>query len=319
MKRRGGVRVGRGRTNVGVLVRLAIYVMAAVVFFAVRSHLGTMPTTDRTAQSGAPDTTLVLAGADVAPLLVAAAAARYRLEYPFVHLTTQPGGSAQGLQDLVNGRAGASFLCGEPTPDEQAVFRGAIGDTALWYPVAVGAALVVTGSATTDTAITLERLRSIVEGTGGTGPRLFAPDPNSGLWGVVLRRLVIRESARGATFLADDDAVVAAVAAEPRALGLVSSLALRAGLTRRGVRTLPIVPTSDAPPVAADNVTLASASYPLWFHLVLAGRADGDLQGSLFITHLTSDRGQRQIEQTPYLPARKVGRGIVVTRGPQVP
>ena len=36
----------------------------------------------------------------------------------------------------------------------------------------------------------------------------------------------------------------------------------------------------------------------------------------MFVTYLTSDRGQRQIERAGILPARQTLREIVLTRGP---
>jgi hypothetical protein len=40
----------------------------------------------------------------------------------------------------------------------------------------------------------------------------------------------------------------------------------------------------------------------------------GDDQGDMFVTSVTSPRGQRQIEQTDYLPAQHVPRVVYVNR-----
>ena len=56
--------------------------------------------------------------------------------------------------------------------------------------------------------------------------------------------------------------------------------------------------------------------YPLFHYLYAACLANGSVRGAMFVTYLTSDRGQRQVERAGFLPARQTSRRIVITRHP---
>lgn len=322
---RRGVRVAprRRRPGTGLLVRLFIYVLAAILFFVFRARVDWKQFVHRATSSGAPDTTLVLAGADVAPLLVDNMVRRYRQDYPRLRIDIRGGTTAQALQDLVDTRADAVFLARPPSSGDQADFTRATGDTAIWFPIALGAVLVVSAPDQADTVVSLETLRPLVSGKAGTGRRLYVPDPNSGLWWAFLARLGLPDAPSGTppgvVFLKDDAAVLTAVLSDVGSIGIVSSFALRKALSVWGVQTLAIQTEPGTRSVMADNVSLSTGNYPLWCYLYASCRAYGDMQGGMFITYVTGARGQRQIESTPYLPAKIVSRAVLLRRIPTKP
>jgi hypothetical protein len=87
-------------------------------------------------------------------------------------------------------------------------------------------------------------------------------------------------------------------------------------LARWGVRGLVGAPAAGRRAAAPGYEEIAYGEYPLIHHLIAACRAGGSIEGSMFVTYLTSDRGQRQIERAGVLPARHTLREIVLTRGP---
>ena len=115
-------------------------------------------------------------------------------------------------------------------------------------------------------------------------------------------------------FLKDDSTVAEAVRADDQALGLVSSFALAGNVQSRGVRALGLREAPGAAAVYPDLETTYAGDYPLWSYLYLGCRPRGSMQASMFVTHVTSPRGQRQIEQTEFLPARQVPREVFINR-----
>ena len=61
---------------------------------------------------------------------------------------------------------------------------------------------------------------------------------------------------------------------------------------------------------------IATGDYPLHHYLYVSCRPDGGIQGSMFVTHLFSGRGQRTVKRLGFLPAREVAREIVLTTDP---
>jgi hypothetical protein len=162
----------------------------------------------------------------------------------------------------------------------------------------------------------LETIRQYARGTAGPERRFYAPDPNSGLCDAFLARALPADSLRGTIYLVDDSAVIAAVLADEEAIGIISAFALRQTLSSQGAVALAIRAAPGAPAVAADNLTLSNGEYPLWSYTYIACRKRGDMQAAKFVTYVTGNRGQRQIEQTPYLPATLVPRSVVIDREP---
>ncbi len=168
-------------------------------------------------------------------------------------------------------------------------------------------------------SLSVDAVRGLVTGAAGASfDRLYVPDPNVGTWDAMRTGLGIPadEPAAGVVFLKDEAAVIEAVAADPRGAGLASSFSLPADLAPLGVRALAVRPDAGRPAATPGYEEIAYGEYPFIHHLIAACRAGGSIEGAMFVTYLTSDRGQRQIERAGILPARQTLREIVLTRGP---
>lgn len=265
--------------------------------------------------------TLVLSGVDLAPGLIARLGEAYRRDYADLALRFLPGGTTRGLEDLANRRADVAFLSRPPTAEEQRLVAAAARDTLLWFPVALGGLVLLRGAQCPVTTLDVAGCRALLAAADSTAPRLYAPDPNTGAWEAFLGRLgapaLDAATPRpGVTFLKDQAAVVEALRAAPGALGLVSGLGFPEGFTAAGVDTVALRAAADAPPARPTDDAVARGDYPLYHYLYVACRPHESIRGTMFVTHLTSDRGQRQVERAGYLPARHPMREIALTKNP---
>lgn len=316
MKSGPGAGLRARRRGVPLVLRLSLYILLAIFFLVLRPRIDWKQVASRTRHTP-PDSTLVISGADVAPLLAAEMVRRYQDVYPSLRIELGGGTTAHALKGVADRRADVAFMARPPSASDQEIFREVTGDTAVWYPVALGAILVVASPARADTTVDLATVLQYARGTAGPERRFYAPDPNSGLCDAFVARVMPADSLRGAIYLADDAAVIAAVLADPSSLGIISALALRQALSEQGAVALAVRTTLDGPAVTADNLTLSNTEYPLWSYLIVACRKQGDIQAAKFVTYVTGPRGQRQIEQTPYLPATLTPRSVVITVGDQ--
>jgi ABC-type phosphate transport system substrate-binding protein len=296
---------------------MCIYILVLVGLFSLRGRVDLKGLACSPTGSGSQDTMLVVAGFDVAPALAEHLVSRYKLDYPHVFIQKRGGGTSAALEDLVNSRAGAVFMSRPPTADEQGIFDTATGDTVLWYPVALGAIQVIQAPGPIDSSVTLDGLRALASGKAFLGvQRLYAPDPNSGLWDAFRAKLELpfRDEPASATvvFLKDDSTVVEAVLNDDRSIGLVSSFVLSSDLSPLGVRVLGLQATPDAGAVHPDIEATSEGDYPLWCYLYLGCLPHRSVQATMFVTFVTSPRGQRLIEQTDFLPAQLVPREVII-------
>jgi len=303
------------------LIRVMIYVLVIVVLFAMRDRLNVRGLVQRLTAPTAADTTLVIAGSTLAPTLVDRMVAVYHTEYPKLAIRVGGGQTTAALEELVNKRADTVFLSRPPLPSEQKIFAKATGDTALWYPIALGAILVVAGAGARDTTVALADLRTLASGKPAAGYRkLYVPDPNSGLWDAFLAKADLPPAGdtapAGVVFLKDDATVADAVHADASGLGLASSFALPDGPGKHGARALWVRTDKGPRPMAPDPEDIASGDYPLWSYLYVGCRPAGGAQAAKFVTYLTSSHGQRQIEHTEFLPVQQVMREIYLNRSP---
>ncbi len=314
-RRPGGAPRSR-RRNLTVAIRVAIYVTAAVMFFMLRGRVDWGLLAHRVSTTSATaDSTLTIGGIDVAPLLADAMIRRYADDYPKLRIRRRPGTTVQALQDLVDGKADAAFLARPPSAADQAAFRKSSGDTAIWYPIALGALLVVAEPTSADSSVTLAELKARAFSEPVPGRRLYAVDRNAGMWDAIAARLGGAPEAKpGTYFLANEDSVLRYALADRGAMGIISVFPLRRPLSAYGARALAVQKRPDTLAVRADNVTLATSGYPLWCYAYLACARRGSMQGGSFLTYVTGPRGQRQVEATAYLPAKKILREIVITR-----
>jgi ABC-type phosphate transport system substrate-binding protein len=133
--------------------------------------------------SQAPAASLVVTGGDLAPDLIPRLLEQYGRDHPSLSIESRSGGTNRALEALGAGRTGAAFLSRPPTPDEQARFREARGDTVLWFPVAVGGLVLLVAEISTMESLDTGELLDLVRGVPSPrAPRLFAADPNRGTW-----------------------------------------------------------------------------------------------------------------------------------------
>jgi ABC-type phosphate transport system substrate-binding protein len=265
-------------------------------------------------------TTITLAGKELAPGMIERLAANYHREYPRLHVELEDGGSVRALEALANRRAGVGLLYRPPTNDEQKIIKKAVGDTVLYFPIALGGIEVLANKAWPSDSLALNDLRAFMRDEDVKNvERLYAPDPNDGLWDAFLSGLGLSEDSaevRRVTFFKDEADVARAVAADPSSLGIASTLSMPDSLGELGVRALKIIPDSGGPAVEPGYEQIGYGEYPLYHYLYAACLANGSVRAAMFVTHLTSDRGQRQVERSGVLPARQTLREIYLTRKP---
>jgi ABC-type phosphate transport system substrate-binding protein len=298
--------------------RVVIYGVVAVAIFVYRNHIDWSRLTAGLQQPDPAAGTLLITGGAVAPDLVEILVGRYGGDYPALDIQTLGGGTNQALEDLLNLRADVALLTRPPTAAEQGLFRQVDGDTAVVAPIGIGGLLILAGTETLggEPSLTMAQLGGLLRGeTRDICDRLYAADPNLGHWAAAARLLeqspepVDRETV---IYLADDRGVAQAVANDPRALGLIVSFDLP---TAPEPTHVPVREEAGGVAVEPTYESTAGGDYPLYVTLYVACRTNGGIEGAKFVTHLTSGRGQRQIERAGCIPARQVLREIILTNG----
>jgi DNA-binding transcriptional LysR family regulator len=311
---------------------VAFYALAIAAVFVIRGQRETPGLGFRLPSESDTVTTITAVGRELAPDLMPQLIKKYHELYPKLHVRLEDGGTVRALEDLANGRAQVGFMYRLPTPDERRLVRTAVDDSVLCFPIALGGVAVLANSLAGVESFSMEELRTIARDQADPRfDRLYAPDPNQGLWDSFRASLEVTEDvARPAgnvapqlahiTFLKDEAAVIAAVLADPRGLGLASTLSMPDSLPDMGggrsVRAVPVLPDTGLVPVEPGYLQIGYGEYPLYHYLYVACLAGGSIRGSMFVTHLTSDRGQRHVERAGFLPARQSIRQIYLTRKP---
>lgn len=311
---------------------VAFYALAIAAVFVIRGQRERPGLGIRLPSESDTVTTITAVGRELAPDLMPQLIERYHDLYPKLHVRLEDGGTVRALEHLANRRAQVGFLYRLPTPEERRLVRTAVDDSVVCYPIALGGVAVLANSLAGVESLAMEELRAIARDQADPRfDRLYAPDPNQGLWDAFRASLDVTEDvARPAgsavtelahiTFLEDEAAVIEAVLADPRGLGLASTLSLPDSLPElggsRAVRAVPVLPDTGLVPVAPGYEQIGYGEYPLYHYLYVACLSGGSIRGSMFVTHLTSDRGQRHVERAGFLPARQSVRQIYLTRKP---
>jgi phosphate transport system substrate-binding protein len=311
----------RRRTAQEILrFRLVFYVLILGGFLALRYLL---PDVRSRTEPGLPGVgtpqSMIVAGVDVAPVLIPRITTAYRELYPELDIRLAYGGTRQALQDLANRKADLAFLNRRPTAEEQRLIA-TVGDTAAFYPVALGAIGVVSGMGSEIRSVGIQDVRDwMTEAQPGAGApeEIYLPDPNLGLWEVLAERLGVRETTEPrAVWLKDEVEVAKAVAARPGTIGFVSLLAVATDFERLGARLVPVSAGPGAHAVAPEPDSVATGAYPLHHHVYLAYLPEVAPAPSGFVTFLYSPRGQRLLEREGFLPARHTARIVQLTQNP---
>ncbi len=315
-----------------IFVWVALYTTVIAAVFILRGQQERPGLGIRLPSESDTVTTITLVGRELAPDLMPELIDRYHDLYPKLHVVLEDGGSVRALEALANQRAQVGLLYRLPTQEERELVRGAVRDSVLCFPIALGGIAVLANSLSGVESIGMNELRRLA--SAESDPRfdhLYAPDPNQGLWDAFRNSLDVSENVASrqrteatedprVMFLKDEAAVLEAVLADPRGLGIASTLSLPDSLPEfasgRAVRAVPVLPDTGLVPVAPGYEQIGYGEYPLYHYLYVACLATGSIRGSMFVTHLTSDRGQRHVERAGFLPARQPVRQIYLTRHP---
>jgi ABC-type phosphate transport system substrate-binding protein len=303
-----------------LFIRVAFYVLVMAVVFIIRGQQVQRGLGLRLSNESDTVTTITLVGRELAPVMVPRLVSNYQREYPRLHVNVEDGGTVRALEALANRKAAVGLLYRPPTRAEQAIIRSAVNDSVLYFPVALGGIVVLVNPVSAVDSLTLGDLRGFLgDEDDARFDHFYAPDPNQGLWDAFRSGLGFSESEETSprvTFLKDESAVVQAVAADPRGLGVGSTLSLPDSLADRGVRVVKISRDAGSAAVEPRYERIGYGEYPLFHYLYVACLANGSVRAAMFVTQLTSDRGQRQIERAGVLPARQTARPIILTRHP---
>jgi phosphate transport system substrate-binding protein len=294
-------------------VRLGIYtaiVVGLVLFRAIPELRSRMP-----AAFPAADPSLQVAGKSLAPELIGRLIEEYRNDYPEVHVEAREGGTTKALEDLVNREVDAAFLSRLPNEKESAAIRE-VRDSVMTFPIALGGIAVLAAPSSEVDSLSLDDLRAAARGEG-PWTKLYAPDPNRGLWDALTAQLeVAADPPPQLQWVPAEQDVVAAVAEDPGALGFASTLALSRDLSPDVARPVGIRKGAGQPAFTANPQEVATGDYPLFHYLYVSCRPGSSALASGFVTYLYSGRGQRLVSRSGYLPARDVPRLIQLDNKP---
>jgi ABC-type phosphate transport system substrate-binding protein len=264
--------------------------------------------------------TITLAGVELAPELVPQLIDDYRFGAPGMRVSTIEGGTARALEALANHRAAVGLMYRLPNREERSIMLSAVKDSVLCFPIALGGIEILAHNGSGPDSLSADDLRRALRGERVAGfDKVYAPDPNQGLWDALRKCLGFPENTPvppSVTFLKDEKQVVDAVIADPRGIGITSTLSLPDTVVTEGVHAVAVRADKGAAAAMPEYERIGYGDYPLYHYLYAACLANGSVRGAMFVTHLTSDRGQRQIERAGFLPARQTARPIVITRHP---
>jgi len=294
-------------------IRLGIYTAIAlglVLFRAIPQLRNRVPV-----ELPSTDASLELSGKSLAPDLIGRLIEEYRSDYPEVHVGAREGGTTKALEDLVNRQVDAAFLSRLPNERERTAIRE-VRDSVMTFPIALGGIAVLVGPSSTVDSLSLDELRRAVQGEG-PWTKLYAPDPNRGLWEALTTQLgVSADPPPQLQWVPAEEDVVAAVAEDPAGLGFASTLALPRDLSPSMARPVGIRKAEGQPAFTANPQEVATGDYPLFHYLYVSCRPGSSALASGFVTYLYSGRGQRLVSRSGYLPAREVPRLIQLDNKP---
>lgn len=311
-----------------LLVRVAIYLAAILVLLLLRGQVDWKHMRQRLSSPPVSDGVLALAGRTVAPELLDCVLDLHRRDYPQLKLDLQEGGSAQALEALANRRAEVAVSSRRPLAHEQALFAKGRGDTAEWSPFAVCALVVLRSAQAAPDTIALQQLRDLLAAPPPlrhpVAQRLYLVDPNEGSWDGLCAALGVpaRDAAGDAVrpvrvaFLADAAAVLQALREDPQGLAILSALVLQDAVPPAGVRQVPVCEQAQTPPVLPTYEDVGGGRYPLFHYVYVVTAPPPTAEGTMFVTYLVGERGQRQVERSGFLPAERVLRQVHLTTHP---
>lgn len=255
-----------------------------------------------------PPTPIVLAGTEyVAPMLRAQLLA-FRELYPKADsIVLRVNGSAEGMEQLVNGEVGMSLLMRDLTDPE--VEAAVTRDGLRSFPIAWDGVAVVVNPASPIQRISRTELREIYSGAATDWARFgwrrggaimaITGTPRLGLFGFGEQALLADSTyAKTIYALESEEEIAKAVAGHPNAIGILSRPYVTGAL-----RALEIAPAKGLPYVPFDRETILERRYPLIRSLAIATPQEPRKSAADFITFVSSVDGQRILARHGYAPA----------------
>ena len=255
-----------------------------------------------------PPSTLTLAGAEFFAPLLRAEIMAFRERYPdrdSIRVLTN--GSAEGMEQLVNGEVAMSLLLRELTDPEASAAVQRDGLSA--FPVAWDAIAVIVNPESPVEQISKTELASIYRGelTGwsalgwrrGGDVIALTPGPRVGTFAYLTQAFLGGGEFDSTIYAPPSEPEVVNVVAERRnAIACVSQQ-----FVDDRVKTLRVSPALGLPYVALDRETLLTRTYPLLRSIAIAAPAHPASTASDFITFVSGMDGQRIIARHGYAPA----------------
>jgi len=256
----------------------------------------------------APPKPIVLAGAETHVPLLRAEALAFRDRYPkSAEIRIVPNGSAEGMEQLVNGEVAMSVLTRELTDPE---VRAAVSRAGLnAYAVAWDAVAVIVHRSCPVEQISRSELAEIYLGAQTSWDALgwkaggeihpLTSDPRHGLYEFIQQALLDGAPyGPGVYAQAGEEELVRVVAERPGTIGLVSR-----SLVDDRVRALSVSPAQGLPYSGISRESLVTRSYPLLRSLSLCTPKDAAATASDFVNFVSSLDGQRIVARHGYGPA----------------
>lgn len=256
----------------------------------------------------APTKPIVLAGAETLAPMLRGEVLAFRDRYPkSAEIRIAANGSAEGMEQLVNGEVNMSVLTRELTDPEvkAAVARAGL----VAYPIAWDGVAAVVNAACPVEQISRTELADIYRGVitqwdtlgwKAGGPILpLTTDPRLGLYEFIRQSLLGGDAyATGVYAQPSEEEIVRIVAERPGSIGLVSH-----GLVDERVRALRVSIAQGLPSVPLSRETLMLRKYPLLRGLSLCTPQRADATASDFINFVSGMDGQRIAVRYGYAPA----------------
>lgn len=256
----------------------------------------------------APPAPILLAGAEALQPLLRSEVLAFRDRYPqAAGIRIQENGSAEGMEQLVNGDVAMSVLTRELTDPEVKAAVSRAGLNA--YTVAWDAVAVIVHPSCPVQQISRTELGRIYAGTLSTWSRLgwksggaiypLTTGPQMGLYEYVRQTLLDGgEYGRGVYAQKDEQEIVRVVAARPGTIGLVSR-----SLVDDRVRALSVSEAIGLPYTDLSRANLILKKYPLLRSISLCTAKDPPATAADFINFVSSLEGQEIVARHGYGPA----------------
>ncbi|HET9952393.1 MAG TPA: substrate-binding domain-containing protein [Candidatus Eisenbacteria bacterium] len=256
----------------------------------------------------APPAPIVLAGTEYAAPMLRAQILAFRERYPKADsIVLRANGSAEGMEQLVNGEVGMALLMRDLTDPE--VEAAVTKDGLRSFPIAWDGVAVVVNPASPIEQLSRTELAQIYSGKSSAwsafgwraGGEIMAITgaPRLGLYEFGQQALLADSAYATTIYALDSEEEIARVVAErPNAIGLLS----RPFVTDK-VRALRVAPAKGFAYVPFDRERLLERRYPLLRSLAIATPRELRESAADFVTFVSSVDGQQILARHGYAPA----------------